>query len=147
MTKPSLQAIGKDEMFFFFFFFFFYKQDTDISYFSDNGVSFIGSLEQNNFVSLNSNLGYNATFNQLSLVAINSSVNNDLRYPSGTQTMLLAVGHFTFNDSQTASAALFDGQSWHPYLLTTQMEGTPGMIRQIITNTQNNNANDNKSKL
>ncbi|KAI8885682.1 hypothetical protein K501DRAFT_322254 [Backusella circina FSU 941] len=122
------------------------NDQTIIAGYSDNGSSFIGSLEQENFVSLTSNLGFNATFSQLRLVTINASI-SDLRYPSGTQNMLLAVGHFIFNSSQNASAVLFDGQSWHPYLLTTQIDGTPGIIRQIISDTPYNNLNDNKRHL
>lgn len=52
--------------------------------------------------------------------------------------MLLAVGHLNVKSFGNASAALYDGSTWSPYLLTTQVDGQPGIIYQIIHTTDFN---------
>jgi hypothetical protein len=78
------------------------------------------------------NLGTDTEIHQLLLVPVVNSNSNENRYPNGTQNMLLAVGHLHMVDYGNASAALFDGIKWHPYLLTTQLDGQPGEIYQVI---------------
>lgn len=67
---------------------------------------------------------------QLLLVPISSS--SEQRYPSGTQNMLLAVGTLNIKDFGNASAALYDGTVWYPYLLTTKLDGQSGNIQKVI---------------
>lgn len=68
------------------------------------------------------------------------------RFPSGTQNMLLAVGNLNVNNFGNTSAALYDGSTWNPYLLTTQIDGQPGIIYQIIHTTDFNGIKNTRSK-
>ncbi|KAI7880797.1 cortical protein marker for cell polarity-domain-containing protein [Mucor mucedo] len=91
---------------------------------------FVGSLNGNTYTSLASNLAQGTIISQLLLVPISSS--SEQRYPSGTQNMLLAVGTLNIQDFGNASAALYDGTAWYPYLLTTQLNGKAGNIQKVI---------------
>lgn len=55
------------------------------------------------------------------------------RYPSGSDTVLMAVGHLDLPQFGSASAALFDGTKWYPYVLTSTANGTGGLIRSTIS--------------
>ncbi|CEP11286.1 hypothetical protein [Parasitella parasitica] len=97
---------------------------------------FVGSVNEGKFTSIAANLGPGTNINQLLLVPVKSSTEE--RFPVGTKNMLLAVGHLNVNSFGNASAALYDGSKWNPYLLTTQLNGQPGIIYQIIHTTDFN---------
>lgn len=91
---------------------------------------YVGSLQGQDYTSLISNLGPGSNISQLLLVPISSS--SEERYPSGTQNMLLAVGSLNITGFGSASSALYNGDIWHPYLITTEMNGLPGTINGVI---------------
>ncbi|KAK4521177.1 uncharacterized protein ATC70_013122 [Mucor velutinosus] len=92
---------------------------------------FVGAVNDGQFTSLAANLGPGTNISQLLLVPVTNTT-SEQRFPSGTQNMLLAVGHLNINQFGNTSAALYDGSVWHPFLLTTQINGRPGVIHQII---------------
>lgn len=96
------------------------------------------------YTSLTSNLGPGTNISQLLLVPISGS--SEQRYPSGTQNMLLAVGNLNINTFGNSSAALYDGTTWHPYLLTTQYNGQSGIINKVIHVTDFNGIKDRRRK-
>jgi hypothetical protein len=77
-----------------------------------------------------SNLEQGTTISQLLIVPISST--SEQRYPAGTQNMLLAVGTLNIRGFGNVSAALYDGEIWNPYLLTTQINGQHGSIQKVI---------------
>lgn len=50
--------------------------------------------------------------------------------------MLLVSGALTIN-STSVSSALFDGESWHPYLISTSNSGGGGVIAQLFYSVAN----------
>ncbi|KAI8642326.1 cortical protein marker for cell polarity-domain-containing protein [Parasitella parasitica] len=97
---------------------------------------FVGSVNEGKFTSLAANLGPGTNISRLLLVPVKSSTEE--RFPADTKNMLLAVGHLNVNSFGNASAALYDGSKWSPYLLTTQLNGRPGIIYQVIHTTDFN---------
>ncbi|KAL7326618.1 hypothetical protein PS15p_208924 [Mucor circinelloides] len=105
---------------------------------NNNNSYFVGSVTTDGpFASLEANLGPGTNMSQLLLVPV-TNTSSEQRFPSGTQNMLLAVGHLNLNGVGNVSAALYDGSLWHPYLLTTQLNGQPGVIYQVIHTTDFN---------
>lgn len=90
-------------------------------------------------------MGQGTDISQLLLVPVSSS--SEQRYPSGTQNMLLAVGNLNINNFGNASAALYDGNAWYPYLLTTQLNGQAGSIQKVIHTTDFNGMKAGRRKL
>lgn len=105
---------------------------------------YVGSLQGQDYISLVSNLGTGSNISQLLLVPISSS--SEERYPSGTQNMLLAVGNLNISGFGNASAALYNGNAWYPYLLTTQINGQPGTINRVIHVTDFNGIKNGRRK-
>lgn len=91
---------------------------------------FVGTLKDKTYNSLVSNLEQGTSISQLLIVPVTSALEE--RYPAGTQNMLLAVGTLNIQGFGNASAALYDGKIWNPYLLTTQLNGQPGSIQKVI---------------
>lgn len=86
-----------------------------------------------------SGLGPTSDIRQVTYVPISSSPST-ARYPRDSNQMLLAVGHLDVpNFGSSCSAALFDGQTWYPYLLTSSPKnnnsGTSGSIQSSFTTT------------
>lgn len=50
--------------------------------------------------------------------------------------MLLVSGDLNIN-STSVSSALFDGESWHPYLISTSNSGKGGVIAQLFYSVAN----------
>ncbi|OAD00485.1 hypothetical protein MUCCIDRAFT_113967 [Mucor lusitanicus CBS 277.49] len=98
---------------------------------------FIGAVNDGQFTSHAANLGPGTNISQLLLVPV-TNASSEQRFPSGTNNMLLAVGHLNINLFGNTSAALYDGSVWYPYLLTTQSNGDPGVIYQVIHTTDFN---------
>lgn len=95
----------------------------------DNGT--LGTWDGQKFTSLNSHLGSDSTIRQMLFMPITSSP-SDARYPPDSESMLLAVGHLRLPDNRNASAALFDGSTWYPYVLSSQKDGTSGQLQQVF---------------
>jgi len=113
---------------------------------NNNNSYFVGSVTTDGqFASLEANLGPGTNMSQLLLVPV-TNTSSEQRFPSGTQNMLLAVGHLNLNGVGNVSAALYDGSLWHPYLLTTQLNGQPGVIYQVIHTTDFNGIKKARSK-
>lgn len=106
---------------------------------------FIGAVNDGQFTSHAANLGPGTNISQLLLVPV-TNASSEQRFPSGTNNMLLAVGHLNINLFGNTSAALYDGSVWYPYLLTTQSNGDPGVIYQVIHTTDFNGIKKARSK-
>ncbi|KAL9548227.1 hypothetical protein MBANPS3_005789 [Mucor bainieri] len=104
---------------------------------SSSAGYFVGTVNDGQFTSHAANLGAGTNISQLLLVPV-TNTSSEQRFPSGTTNMLLAVGHLNINQFGNASAALYDGSTWYPYLLTTQLNGDPGLIYQAIHTTDFN---------
>lgn len=80
-----------------------------------------------------SKLGPTTDIRHISYVPINSSPSSN-RFPSDTNSMLMAVGNLDVVGVGKCSAALYDGSIWIPYILTSSVNGTSsGTIRQAFT--------------
>lgn len=119
---------------------------TSLLYDSDNqfivtgkkdNTSYIGKWNGQSFSSIDTKLGVSSNIQQLLWMPITSdSANSVSRYPSDSDTMLMAVGHLELpNNNSSCSAALFDGTNWHPYLLTSTDTGSAGYINKMFTAT------------
>ncbi|ORY93793.1 cortical protein marker for cell polarity-domain-containing protein [Syncephalastrum racemosum] len=95
----------------------------------NNGT--LGTWDGQTFTSLNSHLGSDSTIRQMLFMPITSSPSN-ARYPPDSESMLLAVGHLHLPDNRNASAALFDGSTWYPYVLSSQKDGASGQLQQVF---------------
>jgi hypothetical protein len=93
---------------------------------------FLGSWNGERLESLNVHLGKTSYIRQLLFIPIDSGSSIQGRYPSGTDTMLMAVGHLEL-PTLSASAALFDGSDWYPFLLSSSRIGEAGHISQMFT--------------
>lgn len=109
--------------------------------------SFVGAVNDGQFTLLMANLGPGTNISQLLLVPVTNTTSSEQRFPSGSANMLLAVGHLNVLPFGNASAALYDGSVWHPHLLTTQWNGMPGVIHQVIHTTDFNGIKKAHSKL
>ncbi|KAI8888712.1 hypothetical protein K501DRAFT_302145 [Backusella circina FSU 941] len=93
---------------------------------------FLGSWNGERFEALNVRLGSASYIRQLLFIPIDAGSSVQGRYPSGTDTMLMAVGHLEL-PTMSASAALFDGSEWYPFLLSSSQTGEAGHINQMFT--------------
>ncbi|KAI7863016.1 cortical protein marker for cell polarity-domain-containing protein [Spinellus fusiger] len=91
----------------------------------------LGTWDGHQYTSLVSNLGPSTDIRQLLYVPILDSPKSD-RFPANSEDMLMAVGNIEIEVYGNVSAALYDGSSWYPYVLTTKNDGTPGKIRQLL---------------
>lgn len=84
----------------------------------------------------NGTLASGTVVQQLVFVPISS------RHPSNdimeTNRMLLVSGDLRVKGTN-ASAALFDGAAWYPYLVSTSSTGSPGVISQLFYSVTNFN--------
>lgn len=55
-----------------------------------------------------------------------------------TNRMLLVSGDLAVNGT-SVSSALFDGETWHPYLVSTASDGASGIISQLFYSVKNFN--------
>ena len=105
---------------------------------------FVGTMHDQTYTSLISNLGQGSNISQLLLVPVSSS--SEQRYPTGTQNMLLAVGNLNINEYGNVSAALYDGTLWSPYLSAAQINGQTGTINKVIHVTDFNGIKNGRRK-
>lgn len=121
-----------------------FPSPTSLLYDSDNqffitgkkdNTPYIGKWNGKSFSIIDTKLGSSSNIQQLLWMPITSdSANFISRYPSDSDTMLMAVGHLELlNSNSSCSAALFDGTDWHPYLLTSTDTGSAGYINKIFT--------------
>ncbi|KAI8985137.1 cortical protein marker for cell polarity-domain-containing protein [Pilobolus umbonatus] len=101
--------------------------------------SYVMSFGNEEIKLLNYNLKGNSVINQLAMVPA-SSTNKKKKRSLEEESMLIAIGHLQIEDFGTVSAALFDGELWHPFLLTTQFNGQAGIINTLILPTNFNDA-------
>ncbi|KAI9357209.1 cortical protein marker for cell polarity-domain-containing protein [Pilaira anomala] len=93
---------------------------------------YLGSWNGKELNKIDTNLGPSTEIIQLMYLPIQSSPSN-ARYPADSDTLLMAVGHLDLPDFGTASAALYDGSTWYPYLVTSTSNGTSGSIHTMFT--------------
>lgn len=100
-----------------------------------NDATYIAKWNGQDFSSIDTTLGASSVIHQMLWMPIASdSATSTSRYPSDSDTMLMAVGHLVLpNLKSSYSAALFDGSSWHPYLLSATSAGSPGRIDRMFT--------------
>ncbi|GAA5795847.1 hypothetical protein HPULCUR_001209 [Helicostylum pulchrum] len=98
---------------------------------SDNQF-YLGSWNGQELTKINTDLGPSTNIIQLMYLPVDASPSKS-RYPSGSDTVLMAVGHLDLPQFGSASAALFDGTTWYPYVLTSTANGTGGLIRSTIS--------------
>jgi hypothetical protein len=101
---------------------------------TSSNATYIGSWNGQGFLGFDSGqLGTFTDIRQLLWMPVRRS-SPGLRYPSGSDNMLMAVGHIQLPESTTtASAALYDGAQWHPYLLSASANSQAGHINRIFT--------------
>lgn len=105
---------------------------------SKNNATWVAKWDGHSFVAMDTALdGSSSVIDQLLWIPITSdSAASVPRYPSDSDTMLMAVGHLVLPGFKSSySAALFDGSTWHPYLLSATSTGSPGRIRGMFTAT------------
>ncbi|KAI8879132.1 hypothetical protein K501DRAFT_336282 [Backusella circina FSU 941] len=100
---------------------------------SHGNGSFLGIWDGSQFSPISSGIGGGSTLNQLFLIPIDSSSPISARYPSGSDSMLMAVGHLELPNYGNASAALYDGATWYPFLLSSTSNGSSGHMSKIFT--------------
>lgn len=49
--------------------------------------------------------------------------------------MLLVIGHLNLQTYGNVSVALYDGNDWYPFVLSSRIDGTPGYIRNVFHET------------
>ncbi|GAN09707.1 cellular morphogenesis protein [Mucor ambiguus] len=104
---------------------------------SKNNATWVAKWDGHSFSSMDTTLDASSAIHQLLWIPITSdSAASISRYPSDSDTMLMAVGHLVLpNLKSSCSAALFDGSTWHPYLLSATSTGSPGRISGMFTAT------------
>lgn len=104
---------------------------------SKNNATWVAKWDGHSLVTMDTTLDASSVIDQLLWIPITSeSAASVSRYPSDSDTMLMAVGHLVLpNLKSSYSAALFDGSTWHPYLLSATNTGSPGRIRGMFTTT------------
>ena len=89
-------------------------------------------------------LGPSSNIQQLMMAPQSSSSISS--FPPGSNGTLLVMGHLQINSFGNASAAFYDGSTWHPYFLTTRLDGQPGRIQLMAYASQDGTAADSSSK-
>lgn len=108
-----------------------------VSGMSDQRQSYLASWDGKTLTTMDaaiSGLGPSSNIRQVTYVPVSSSPST-ARYPKDSDQVLLAVGHLDVPNFGSCSAALFDGQTWYPYLLTSSKNGTSGSIQSSFTTT------------
>ncbi|GAA5826546.1 hypothetical protein JCM11251_002420 [Rhodosporidiobolus azoricus] len=77
----------------------------------------------------NSTLANGSGVQSLAFVPLQS--NHDSNSVIESNRMLMVSGDLTINDTSVASA-LYDGESWYPYLLATSATGSAGIVSQLF---------------
>lgn len=67
-----------------------------------------------------------SSLQQLLVTPVSSEVDSD--YFSSNDRVLMVSGQLNLADSGPASTAIFDGNSWYPYLLSTTASGAAGSV-------------------
>lgn len=104
-------------------------------FFRNNNQFYLGSWNGNDVTPIDTKLGPSTNILQLSYLPVSSSP-SDARYPANSDTLLMAVGHLDLPGFGSSSAALYDGSTWYPYVLTSASNGTSGMIHSTFTITE-----------
>ncbi|KAI9014562.1 cortical protein marker for cell polarity-domain-containing protein [Phycomyces nitens] len=98
---------------------------------SNSTSGYLGTWDGTKYTDLGSNLGPSSDIRQLLYIPITSSPNDD-RFPENSEDMLMVVGHLDIAPFGNVSAALYDGSTWYPYVLTSQRDGSPGTIQHLF---------------
>ncbi|GAA6032659.1 hypothetical protein JCM8097_004866 [Rhodosporidiobolus ruineniae] len=80
-------------------------------------------------INANSTLASGSGIQSLAFVPLQS--NHDANDIIESNRMLMVSGDLTINDTLVASA-LFDGETWYPYLVATSTTGSAGIISQLF---------------
>ena len=95
---------------------------------NNNNQSYLGFWDGSSLSPINTGLGPTTQLQQVMVVPVSSSPSSD-RYPANSNNLLLALGSLDVPTFGKCSAALFDGSTWYPYLLTSSANNTSGSIR------------------
>lgn len=97
---------------------------------STSGTPYLSYWDGKTWTDLNNNtLATGSGVQQLAFVPLQSDhESNDIIEKN---RMLLVSGALSINDT-SLSAALYDGQDWYPYLISTSATGSAGVISQLF---------------
>ncbi|KAI9484647.1 cortical protein marker for cell polarity-domain-containing protein [Zychaea mexicana] len=101
---------------------------------SNGSAGYVGTWDGQQYSSL-AQLGSSSDIRQMLFMPIQNAP-SDARYPPNTDTMLLLVGHLELQDHGNVSAALYDGNDWYPYTMSTKYDGAPGQLQQVFHETR-----------
>ncbi|KAI9264062.1 cortical protein marker for cell polarity-domain-containing protein [Phascolomyces articulosus] len=101
---------------------------------SNGSAGYLGTWDGHQFSSI-AQLGPSSNVRQMLFIPIQDAP-SEARYPPDTESMLLLVGHLELQDHGNVSAALFDGNDWFPYTMSTKYDGTPGQLQQVFHETR-----------
>ena len=101
---------------------------------SSNTSAFLMKYDGNNFLSIGDVLGNQTTIRGLSVLKLNKNHDNGNSFVSSGM-ILLITGELDLPDFGNASAALFNGTTFSPFILSTSGNG-PGSISQLFSEKQ-----------
>lgn len=97
---------------------------------SDGSSSFLSFWNGAKWSNVGSTLESRSNVSQLTMVPLqNTHSSNGIIEPD---RMLLVSGYLADSSFGNASSALFDGQNFIPYIMTTTTSGDPGMVSQLF---------------
>ncbi|GIJ91368.1 hypothetical protein Asppvi_010333 [Aspergillus pseudoviridinutans] len=114
--------------------------NTDVSRFwlageSKNGSSFLASYDGSNLHFAGSIFGDGTTIRSLEILPL-SQTHRDISVLNDDQTLLI-TGHLVIPDFGNASAALFNGTTLTPFLLSSKWNGQSGSMSQLFYENKN----------
>ncbi|KAL7274706.1 hypothetical protein RUND412_002378 [Rhizina undulata] len=96
-----------------------------------NGTSYIMKFYNGAFVDLGHEFGETSTIRNIQVMKIdtNHAASNVL----SDDLVLLVTGSLYMNNFGNASAAIYDGTTWTPFLLTSKSDGSAGSISSVFS--------------
>ncbi|ORX46775.1 hypothetical protein DM01DRAFT_1327525 [Hesseltinella vesiculosa] len=100
---------------------------------SKNQFNLLSSSASPSTSSSGSSLLSGSIIQQLLFAPMAQSSADQARYPANTNSMLMAVGQLQLSQAGNVSVALYDGNGWSPYVLSSQFNGQPGLIQTFFS--------------
>ena len=98
---------------------------------TDNQTLYFGKWDGSSYNNLLGPLQSGSVINSLQFLPLRENhVDNSIM---ASNRILLVSGNLQIQNQGAVSAALFDGQTWTPYLLSSNEAGVPGTIYSIFT--------------
>ncbi|KAG0169751.1 hypothetical protein DFQ29_009564 [Apophysomyces sp. BC1021] len=101
---------------------------------SDGTSAYLGSWDGQSYTNLGSKLGPSSEITQLMYVPVVTNDSNSVlrQFPAQSGDILMVVGNLNIESFGNVSAAMFDGSSWYPYIVSSKIDGMPGLISKIF---------------